>query len=128
MDGYLWLVSQMTLLLTAAAVVFFVLGWRWRGRIADSVTQVPESEGQAAAPTPPLATGELSTTAPDARLQADLQEANDHRRNLERELIRVYEELKVARLDAAQNLEDSGLAKAEAKQLAARNEELEKKK
>lgn len=128
MDGFLWLVSQMTLLLTAAAVVFFVLGWRWRGRNTGPVTQVSGPVVQASEPPPPLATGEVHATTPDARLQADLQEANDHRRNLERELIRVHEELKAARRDAGQNQEDWALAKAEAKRLEARNEELEKEK
>lgn len=116
----------MTLLLTAAAVVFFVLGWRWRGCNIGPVTQVSRPIVQASEPHLPLETGEVLATAPDARLQADLQEANDHRRNLERELIRVHEELKAARRDAGQNHEDKLLAKAEAKQLAARNEELEK--
>lgn len=128
MDGFFWLVSQMTLLLTAAAVVFFVLGWRWRGCNIGPVTQVSRPIVQASEPHLPLETGEVLATAPDARLQADLQEANDHRRNLERELIRVHEELKAARRDAGQNHEDWVLAKAEAKQLAARNEELEKEK
>jgi predicted flap endonuclease-1-like 5' DNA nuclease len=128
MDGFLWLVSQMTLLLTAAAAVFFVLGWRWRGRSAGPVTQVPGPGAQEVEPPPSLEKGPLPAAAPDARLQTDLQEANDHRCNLERELIRVHEELKTARRDASQNQEDKAIAKAEAKRLAARNEELEKEK
>lgn len=128
MDGFLWLVSQMTLLLTAAAVVFFVLGWRWRARSTGPVTQVPGPGLQKVEPPPPLKTGAVAAAAPDTRLQADLQEANDHRRNLERDLIRVHEELKAARRDAGQNQEDMVQAKAEAKRLAARNEELEKEK
>lgn len=128
MDGFFWLVSQMILLLTAAAVVFFVLGWRWRARSAGPVMQVSGPDVQAPEPPPPVETGEVPAAAPDARLQADLQEANDHRRNLERELIRVHEELKAARRDAGQNQQDVVQAKAEAKRLAARNEELEKEK
>ena len=35
MQGFLWLLLQMTLLLFAAAVVFAMLGWRWRGQNAE---------------------------------------------------------------------------------------------
>jgi predicted flap endonuclease-1-like 5' DNA nuclease len=127
MDGFLWLVSQMILLLTAAAVVFFVLGWRWRGRGALRVT-VDSAPGSPQVEPPSVETGQAPASVTDARLQADLQEANDHRRNLERELIRVHEELKAARRDAGLHQEDMMTAKAEAKRLAARNEELEKEK
>ena len=127
MDGFLWLVSQMILLLTAAAVVFFVLGWRWRGRSA-SLVKVDSDPVSPQVETPSVETGQAPASVSDARLQADLQEANDHRRNLERELIRVHEELKAARRDAGLHQEDMMTAKAEAKRLAARNEELEKEK
>jgi predicted flap endonuclease-1-like 5' DNA nuclease len=128
MDGFLWLVSQMALLLTAAAAVFFLLGWRWRGRIAGPVTQAPDPASAAIEPTQSVETGHAPAESPDARLQADLQEANDHRRNLERELIRVHEELKTARRDAGLHQEDMMLAKAESKRLTLANEELEKEK
>lgn len=127
MDGFLWLVSQMALLLTAAAAVFFVLGWRWRGRCAGG-------EKQAAAPGSPAVEPAVSSPsaepehAADVRLQAELQEASDHRRNLERELIRVHEELKTARRDAGQHQEDLVVAKAESRRLAAENEQLMKEK
>lgn len=126
MDGFLWLVSQMALLLTAAAAVFFLLGWRWRGRTAGRVTQVPDPASPAVEPAQSLEAAHAPAAAPDARLQADLQEANDHRRNLERELIRVHEELKTARRDAGLHQEDMMTAKAESKRLSAENEELEK--
>ena len=35
MEGFLWLLLQMTLLLLAAAVVFLLLGWRWRSQNAE---------------------------------------------------------------------------------------------
>lgn len=121
MEGFLWLITQTALLLTAAAFVFFWLGWRWRGQDArkqeallntriDTETAAARSaqeERDAARMNEQL---HLATAT---KLEADLQEANDHRRNLERELIRVHGDLKTARRDADQRAEDAATAKAQ---------------
>lgn len=120
MEGFLWLITQMALLLTAAAAVFFWLGWRWRGQNAErqeqelntridaetSVARAAQEERDAARSNDHL------HQATETKLEADLLEANDHRRNLERELIRVHDDLKVAKRDADQRAEDLAEARA----------------
>jgi predicted flap endonuclease-1-like 5' DNA nuclease len=120
MEGFLWLLLQMALLLLAAAVVFFILGWRWRGQNAkrkiasldaridaDSVAlNVAQDQRDAA-----LSHDQMLRTK-QTKIESDLQEANDHRRNLERELIRVHDELKSAKRDADQHKEDLSAARA----------------
>jgi predicted flap endonuclease-1-like 5' DNA nuclease len=102
MSGLLWLISEMLLLLTLAAVTFFTLGWRWRAKRSKIQTLVLESrldeEAQAAKiareerdaalrqqPTP-------SSPPPDAdiaALAAELNETQAHQLALERELLRL---------------------------------------
>lgn len=120
MEGFLWLITQMTLLLTAAAGVFLWLGWRWRGQNAQK--QEMELNGRidakVAAARAALEERDAARAREEQKLaegtktQADLLEANDHRRNLERELIRVHDDLKTAKRDASQAAEDLAEAKA----------------
>ena len=134
MEGFLWLVTQMVPLLTAAALVFFWLGWRWRAQDARRQEAVLNSRIDAETSAARTAQEERDAArtkdhlhiATEGKLESDLQEANDHRKNLERELIRVHEDLKVAKRDAAQREEDATAAKeqlapaqAEAEKLAA---------
>jgi predicted flap endonuclease-1-like 5' DNA nuclease len=114
MEGFLWLLLQMALLLLAAAVVFFLLGWRWRGqnatrdiqalnaRIDADSTEFKTLRDQRDAA---LSNDQMLRTT-QLKIEADLQEANDHRRNLERELIRCHDDLKDAKRDAQQRAED----------------------
>lgn len=120
MEGFLWLITQMALLLTAAALVFFWLGWRWRSLDARRETQDFHARIDAETSAVRTALDErdaaksndemLRTT--QLKIESDLQEANDHRRNLERELIRVHDDLKIAKRDAEQQTEDAATAKA----------------
>lgn len=102
MSGFFWLIFEMLLLLTLAAVTFFTLGWRWRSKRSKIQTLILESrlddEAQAAKlareerdaalrqqPTP-------TSTLPDAdiaALAAELNEAQAHQLSLERELLRL---------------------------------------
>ena len=120
MEGFLWLITQMALLLTAAAAVFLWLGWHWRGLEArrelqafqtridaeSSATRTTQGERDA------VKTDDQTLRATQLKMESELQEANDHRRNLERELIRVHDDLKLAKRDAQQRTEDAATAKA----------------
>ncbi len=145
MQGFLWLITQMALLLSAAAGVFFWLGWRWRGKPLDATHQ-----SEAATTSSPLALPMIRETTseptcdeanppfpedPSAklelqRLNQQLEEAEHHRRNLEKELIRVHDELKTARLESAEHKHDAQVAKEETArlltELAAQRRELVK--
>jgi len=119
MDGFLWLLLQMALLLLAAAVVFFMLGWRWRGQNAkreiasldaridadSAALNVAQDQRDAAL------SHDQMLRATHTKIESDLQEANDHRRNLERELIRVHDDLRSARRDSDQYKEDLSAAR-----------------
>ena len=95
MSGFLWLITEMLLLLTAAAAVFFSLGWRWRGRRAllqlSSLEQRLDEETEAARQARiELGTARNLAAQPDtARLQTELNEAHARQRLLERELLRL---------------------------------------
>jgi predicted flap endonuclease-1-like 5' DNA nuclease len=105
MEGFILLLLQMALLLLAAAVVFFLLGWRWRGQDVKRAEQKWQQRLEAEAGAVKAASNQCAETQQKLqdqestylRLQAEVQEAADHRRNLERELIRVHEDLKSAR-------------------------------
>ncbi|GEP43345.1 hypothetical protein [Brevifollis gellanilyticus] len=121
MEGFLWLVTQMTLLLTGAAVIFFWLGWRWRAQDARKLETALNTRIDAETSTARSAQEDRDAArmkdhlhlATQTKLESDLLEANDHRRNLERELIRVHDDLKIAKRDADQRAEDATTAKAE---------------
>src|SRR4051812_36926405 len=105
MQGFLWLVLQMLLLLTAAAVIFFWLGWRWRAhaanaRVADLNAQIDAEAREAEAARKDrdailAAVDELKNAK--LREAADLQEAQDRQRGLEREIVRLADTLKATR-------------------------------
>lgn len=105
MQGFLWLILQMALLLLAAAVVFFSLGWYWRGqngmaRIAelDSQIDAESSAAEAARKDRDAALAALEQVkAAQMREAADLQEALDRQRGLEREILRLADDLKAAK-------------------------------
>lgn len=120
MEGFLWLLLQMALLLLAAAVVFFALGWRWRGQNAKRDIATLDSRIDADSAALKVAQDQRDAAlsndqmlrATQAKIESDLQEANDHRRNLERELIRVHDDLKSAKRDSDQLKEDLSTARA----------------
>jgi chromosome segregation ATPase len=120
MEGFLWLLLQMALLLLAAAVVFFALGWRWRGQNAkrDIATLDTRIDADSAAlkvaqdQRDAALSNDQMLRATQTKIESDLQEANDHRRNLERELIRVHDDLKSAKRDSDQLKEDLSTARA----------------
>lgn len=112
MSGFLWLISEMLLLLTLAAAVFFTLGWRWqarraRARIASLEKRLDEETAAARLarqdleklpspdPHPPAAAAEL------AALAAELSESQARQLFLERELLRLRD----AHLDAEKQLQ-----------------------
>ena len=119
MEGFLWLLLQMALLLLAAAVVFFLLGWRWRGHNANRDIQALNARIDADSAALKEAQDQRDAAnsndhllrATQIKIEADLQEANDHRRNLERELIRVHDDLKTARRDSDLCAEDLSAAR-----------------
>ncbi len=134
MEGFLWLLIQMALLLLAAAVVFFLLGWRWRGQNAtrdiqalnaridaDSTEHRTLQDQRDAA-----ISNDQMLRATQLKIEADLQEANDHRRNLERELIRGHDDLKDAKRDAQQRAEDLAAALSQNSTLQQQVEQLQK--
>jgi predicted flap endonuclease-1-like 5' DNA nuclease len=110
----------MALLLTAAAAVFLWLGWHWRGLDARREIQAFHSRIDAETSSARTAFEERDAAksndemlrATQLKIESDLQEANDHRRNLERELIRVHDDLKVAKRDAEHRAEDAAAAQA----------------
>lgn len=130
MQPFLWLVTQMCLLLLAAAVVFFTLGWRFRGSNAQAeANQLNQKvDAEAARLRGAHAERDAATTEVETlktlrqKLQADLLEAADHHRNLEREMLRLHDELKatrgqtdtIARLTAEQERLQAELAAAQA--------------
>jgi predicted flap endonuclease-1-like 5' DNA nuclease len=125
MQGFLWLLLQMALLLLAAAGVFFMLGWRWRGQNATRDIQALNARIDAESATLKTVQDQRDAALSEdqilrstqTKIQADLQEANDHRRNLERELIRVHDDLKSAKRDSEQRAEDLTAARAEIRPL-----------
>jgi len=120
MQGFLWLLLQMTLLLFAAAVVFAMLGWRWRGQNAERDIKLLNTRIDAESAAFKIAQDQRDAAlsndqmlrATQTKIECDLQEANDHRRNLERDLIRVHDELQSAKRDADQRSEDLTAARA----------------
>lgn len=102
MEGYLWLLLQTLPLIAVAALVFFLLGWRWRGR--DIARQQQDhcqklDEGDTAA----RSLREERDTARDleeklrlklTETQAELQEANDRQTQLQKEILRLSDQLR----------------------------------
>ncbi len=96
MSGFLWLVTEMLLLLTAAAAIFFSLGWRWRGQRARAHVSGLEKRLDEEAVAARLAREQrdcVRDAQPDTRaLEAELQEAQARQLALERELLRLRDE------------------------------------
>lgn len=119
MEGFILLLLQMTLLLLAAALVFFLLGWRWRSqdakRDAENLQRRLDSEASALHAAyeerDEARQKQQALEINQTQQQAELQEASDHRRNLERELIRVHEDLKSARQNSEQDREETAKAR-----------------
>ena len=113
MEGFLWLLLQMVLLLTAAAVVFFVLGWRWRGQNVDRrLREISQSTERAELDAVEAEMQRDSSRALEEKLrltlnqtQSELQEAHDRQTQLQREVLRLADELKAARQTAEQTLQ-----------------------
>ena len=123
MEGFILLLLQMALLLLAAAVVFFLLGWRWRSQDAKRDEQKWQQRCDAEALALKAANSQCAEAqqklqdqeSTHLRLQAEVQEAADHRRNLERELIRVHEDLKSARQNGELDREEAKKAREDLK-------------
>ncbi len=100
MNPLIWLAMEMALLLVVAGLVFFYLGWRWRGTPAiaaappseaDFATSEPGEESPLIPVSAPVSPPQmLVDSVPDdiERLRTELDDAQGHRRNLERELMR----------------------------------------
>lgn len=105
MQGFLWLLFQMALLLLAAAVVFFSLGWRWRGQkaTAQALSLNASVDAEATAAERARLEKEASQSALVKQIAvanreaAELLEARERQRQLEREILRLAEELKSVR-------------------------------
>ena len=123
MEGFILLLLQMALLLLAAAVVFFLLGWRWRSQDAKRDEQKWQQRCDAEAAAVKAANDQCAEAqqklqdqeSTHLRLQAEVQEAADHRRNLERELIRVHEDLKSAKQNGELDREEAKKARDDLK-------------
>ena len=123
MEGFILLLLQMALLLLAAAVVFFLLGWRWRSQDAKRDEQKWQQRCDAEAAAVKAGNDQCAEAqqklqdqeSTHLRLQAEVQEAADHRRNLERELIRVHEDLKSARQNGELDREEAKKARDDLK-------------
>ncbi len=96
MSGFLWLITQMLVLLTAAAAVFFLLGWRWRGRRARVQVTTLEKRIDDEAAAARLAREERDAVRDlqpeNGALERELQEAQARQLSLERELLRLRDE------------------------------------
>lgn len=110
MSGFLWLVTEMLVLLTVAAAVFFSLGWRWcgsraRARVASLEKRLDEEAAAAR-----LAREERDAARlgqPDHRaLETELQEAQARQLTLERELLRLRDEKLAATRALSETRED----------------------
>lgn len=104
MEGYLWLLLQTLPLLAAAAVVFFILGWRWRAqdsrRETQAQSQLLDAENIAAesARKERNETKNLEEKVRQtlAQTQAELKESQDQHSLLQKEVLRLSDELKQA--------------------------------
>ncbi len=102
MEGFLWLLLQILPLLTAAAFVFFILGWRWRRQnglseynsqdqkidAQDILTQTAKRQLNAAHEVEEKLRQKL------AAIQIELQESQARESQLQKEILRLADELK----------------------------------
>lgn len=105
MEGFLWLLLQILPLLTAAAMVFFILGWRWRGQDSRKENQARFEKTDTENVVAESARQERDTARASeekVRLlliqsQTEQQEAQDRQTQLQKEILRLSDELKLAR-------------------------------
>ena len=104
MEGYLWLLLQTLPLLTAAAVVFFILGWRWSAQDnrlkTQNQSQLTDNENFAAE-TARRERDEIKNLEEKVRqtltqTQAELKESQDQQTLLQKEVLRLADALKQA--------------------------------
>lgn len=109
MEGFLWLLLQTLPLLAAAAFVFFVLGWRWRGQSGqtqqqkedqklddqDIQTESVKKELMAVREIEEKLRQKLSDT------QTELQESQARETQLQKEILRLSDELKQPKASSA---------------------------
>lgn len=104
MEGYLWLLLQTLPLLTAAAVVFFILGWRWSAqdnRLATQNQSKLTDNENIAAETARRERDEIKNLEEKVRqtltqTQAELKESQDQQTLLQKEVLRLADALKQA--------------------------------
>lgn len=104
MDGFLWLILQTLPLITASAVIFFILGSRWRRQdiqrdlqAQSQKTDAESAEAQTAREERDIAKAlEEKLRLKLAETQAELQESNDRQTQLQKEILRLSDELKTA--------------------------------
>ena len=102
MEGFLWLLLQTLPLLTAATVVFFILGWRWRGHLGQRDLHAQTRQTDAENMDAHSARQERDTSrALEEKLrekltatQGELQEANDRQTQLQKEILRLSDLVK----------------------------------
>jgi predicted flap endonuclease-1-like 5' DNA nuclease len=108
MDGVLWFLAQLTVYLGVAAVTFFVLGWKMGARgpkkeIRDLETRLDEEDRarKLALEERDAARRELQDAQPQADTGAvseeEWEESQQQQRALEREVLRLSDELKASK-------------------------------
>jgi hypothetical protein len=105
MEGFLWLLLQTLPLITATAVLFFILGWRWQGHHSQQALHVQSQQLDAENIQAQTARQERDAArALEEKLrhklteiQAGLQESTDRESQLQKEILRLSDELKAAR-------------------------------
>lgn len=109
MDGVLWFLAQLAIVLAAAAVVFFFLGrslgarpWKTRVRELEARLDEEDRARKLALEERDTARAALGATGPhpeaaDRPSGTEWQEAQQHQQALEREILRLSDELRAAR-------------------------------
>lgn len=100
MSAYLWLISEMLLLVTIAAAIFFVMGWRWQGQRARARVSALERQLDTEIGMAKLAREErdafIRRQSTSEAIAAELQEAEARQQVLQREMLRLRDEKREA--------------------------------